>query len=86
MCDTRATSRAPYLVSLSSSAISLEETVGAGAVLDGFGYDTATAFLAWKIMWPTVWMVVMPEPVARLLPFSVGPVPSHSSLLKEPFD
>lgn len=42
------------------------------AILGGFVFDTATAFIAWEIMMSIDWMAVTQEPVAQLLHFFMG--------------
>lgn len=57
---------------MSSPVIFLVETVGVCAMLDGSAYDMYNALVASDVRGSIGWLVVTPEPVAQLLPFSVG--------------
>lgn len=65
-------SRVPYPGATLSAAISSMDTGGACAILDGSGYDMATALVARETTWLGVCKAVTPELVHQLLPLSLG--------------
>lgn len=60
-----------YFVAMSSPVIFLVKTAGVCAILDGSGYDIATAIVAWEVMRSVEWLVLTPEHVAQLLLFTM---------------
>lgn len=70
------------MVAISLLAISLVETVGVCAILDGRGHDTATALMAWEVMGSIDWLALTPEPVVVLLSFSMGSVTVFASSIE----
>lgn len=56
--------------------ISLTETAGVCAILEGPGYDMATALMAWEILKPIDRLATTPSPDAQLHSFFMVPAPS----------
>lgn len=58
--DSRNDPRVPYSIVMSSPVISYVKMGGECAILDGSGYDTATALIAWEVMRTVNWSAVAP--------------------------
>lgn len=69
--DSFIDSRVLHFVAISSLLISYVEAVGVCAILDGSGYNIATAVIACKVMRSPDWLAVLPKPVSQRLTLSM---------------